>query len=164
MVAIAREMDELADLSGEEERIGDACWVRFLISTVIGDIKRARDQVPVYARLSDDLRQPSQRWYAGVMRSIVLILDGHLGEAEVVVDATLLLGEHAQAWDARASHRLGLSMIRWEQGRLCELEPLLLAVHRRVPRLPALRLPAGARPRRSGSARRGARAGRRTVW
>ncbi|MDP1818850.1 MAG: AAA family ATPase [Acidimicrobiales bacterium] len=125
MVELADEIEALAAVSGEEERIGDACWMVFLVSTMVGDLRRARAQVPAYARLADDLRQPSQRWYAGVMQSIVLILDGRLAEAEELMDQTVQLGAGAQPWDASASHRFSLSMIRWEQGRLAEMEPLL---------------------------------------
>ena len=73
-----------------------------------------------------ELRQPSHLWYAGLMRTSVLLLDGRLDEAEAQAEQTYAEGMRAQSWDAGAAHLLALSALRREQGRLAELEEDLI--------------------------------------
>ena len=79
-----------------------------------------------YARTAAELRQPSHLWYAGLMRTSVLLLDGKLDEAEAQAEQTYAEGLRAQSWDAGAAHLLALSALRREQGRLAELEEDLI--------------------------------------
>ena len=77
-------------------------------------------------RTAAELRQPSHLWYAGLMRTSVLLLDGRLDDAEAQAEQTYAEGLRAQSWDAGAAHLLALSALRREQGRLAELEEDLI--------------------------------------
>ena len=79
-----------------------------------------------YVWTAAELRQPSHLWYAGLMRTSVLLLDGRLDEAEAQAEQTYAEGLRAQSWDAGAAHLLALSALRREQGRLAELEEDLI--------------------------------------
>ena len=74
------------------------------------------------SRAAQELGQPSQLWYAGVIKTILAMSDGRFGDAESLIDETMGYGRRAQAWDAEASRLLALFVLRREQGRLDELE------------------------------------------
>jgi DNA-binding CsgD family transcriptional regulator len=52
----------------------------------------------------------------------VLLCEGRIAQVEEVRDRTREMGRHVQAWDSEASYLLALSTLRWEQGRLGEIE------------------------------------------
>ena len=120
--AIAEELDRLAEQVGDRELILNPGWVRFIAFMTSGQVWEARAQQELYSRLAGELRQPSQRWYAGVMATILALQDGRFEEAEQLIKETLETGRHAQAWDAEASDLFALFVLRREQGRLAELE------------------------------------------
>ena len=59
------------------------------------------------------------------MRGILLLSEGRLSQVEQLLDESPDFGRQVQAWDAEASYRLGLALLRWEQGRLAEIEDLM---------------------------------------
>ena len=56
---------------------------------------------------------------------MIALLEGRLTEAEELIDAAHSLGERAQGWSAAVTYRLQLYVLRREQGRLEEIEPLI---------------------------------------
>src|SRR4029453_834601 len=74
---------------------------------------------------SDELKQPSARWYSAVLHSDWAFFEGDFARAEEIAEEALHLGEHAQSWDANFSYRITLLSVRREQGRLAEVEDLL---------------------------------------
>ena len=82
-----------------------------------------------------ELRQPAQRWHVGTSRTMLALMEGRLRDAERLMAEALGVGGAAESWNAAVSHRLQLFVLRREQGRLAELEPLMT---RSVPEFPAL--------------------------
>ncbi len=120
--AIAAEVRTLAEASGDRERRSDADWLSLAVAWTQGmpltELWRVADE---YSRLAEELKQPSHRWYAGVMRSMLLLAAGDFALAEPAIEETVRLGRRAQSWDALASYRLAMFVLRREQGRLGEI-------------------------------------------
>jgi DNA-binding NarL/FixJ family response regulator len=127
LVALAAEAVRLADLA---QRPDDATAARLIHFEGIlggGPGELVRPAVEDYRRHAVELRQPSHLWYSEVMWTVILLLEGELEEAETAMADAYAAGMRAQSWDAGATHLLALSMLRWEQGRLGELEEQLVS-------------------------------------
>lgn len=122
LFAFAEELDRLTVQVEERERRMDALFFGFVAFMTRGQMWEARAQAEQHRRLAGELRQPSHRWYAGVVATILALQDGRFGEAEQLLEETLEAGRRAQAWDAEVSHLFALFVLRREQGRLAELE------------------------------------------
>lgn len=121
MSSLAEEAETLT-VGGDAEREGEARWLQFVAFMTLGDLESCRIQQREYTRLADELRQPSQRWYCGVMRDVQALMIGPLHSVEAMLVETRATGATAQAADAEASYRLALLQLRREQGRLGEVE------------------------------------------
>ena len=66
---------------------------------------------------------------------MLALMEGRFDEADELIAATLAVGQQALSWNAIVSHRLGLFVLRREQGRLAELED---TIRRSVHEYPAL--------------------------
>lgn len=65
------------------------------------------------------------------------LMEGPLTGAEALIDETRRAGRAAVGWDAEVSYRLAVAFLRWEEGRLPEMEGL---VARSVSEYPGYRL------------------------
>ena len=79
------------------------------------------------------------------MWTVSLLLEGELEEAETAMNDAYAAGMRAQSWDAGATHLLALSILRWEQGRLGELEEQLVSARSMYPGISTVSLSAPAR-------------------
>jgi eukaryotic-like serine/threonine-protein kinase len=126
-LADATELVEVANRAGDAERAFFGHLYRTIFFLVLGDPRAMRTELDVTTRLADELRQPGYRWGGGVVRPMLALFEGRFDAAEALIEETLSLGERAQSWNAIVSHRLQLFMLRWEQGRLGELEDAIPA-------------------------------------
>jgi DNA-binding SARP family transcriptional activator/tetratricopeptide (TPR) repeat protein len=92
-------------------------------------------ELDALARLAAELRQPAQRWALGTVHTMLALMEGRLDEAERLVAETAAIGQRAAAWSASVSRRMGLFVLRHEQGRLAELDE---TIRRSVHEYPAL--------------------------
>jgi len=132
-LALATEMIRLAEESGDREREHQGHHWRMLALMELGDIPAADVEIASQARLAEELRQPAQRWYTGVVRAMRTLFEGNFEEGERLAEEALILGE------ARYPARLVILgaqrfVSRWQLGRLHELEA---AVKRYLERYPA---------------------------
>src|SRR5439155_26292677 len=104
-----------------------------------GDLPGAHAELAAMAKLAEELRQPSQSWVVAVERSLLALLEGRLFDAEDLIFEARNLGERAQGWNAVVSFRLQLYVLRWEQGRLAEVEEVVRASVRDYPTYPVWR-------------------------
>ena len=134
---LAAEAVANADRSRERDRRGDALMVSTLTDLMFGDIDRARESLSRYMAVGDELSRPSFQWYGVVVDAVLQLSDGRLTQAEDSIERARLMGRQVQAWDAEVSYCLALAMLRWEQGRLAEVEAL---VHDATTRFPGYRV------------------------
>ena len=121
-LADATELVEVAEQAGDAERAFFGHLYRTIFFLVLGEPQAMRTELEVTTRLADELRQPGYRWGVGVVRPMLALFEGRFEAAEALIEEALALGERAQSWNAIVSHRLQLFVLRWEQGRLAELD------------------------------------------
>jgi tetratricopeptide (TPR) repeat protein len=118
--ALADEILELADTTSdrETELIGRARRAAGAIEA--GDIGAAEADIAAHAELADQLRMPYHQWVAASMRAMRTLLQGSPGRAEQRAEEALAL--LPARLDAIYTHLNQLTQVRWDQGRLGELQ------------------------------------------
>jgi DNA-binding SARP family transcriptional activator/class 3 adenylate cyclase len=117
-----------------------AHWLRALSAMELGDIGEVDRCLDVAERLAVELRQPTPRYWTKVLRAGRVLLSGRIAEAESLSLEFLALGESSGQPDARTYFRIQRFQIRFEQGRLDELESSLAKSVARNPEAPELPL------------------------
>jgi len=121
-IAVTDELIALAEQIGDTERVFAAHDHRLHGLWILGVRADVEAVLEAQAALADELRQPAQRWHVGTGRTMLALMEGRFEQAEQLISETLAIGERAQSWNAVVSQRLGLFVLRREQGRLAELE------------------------------------------
>lgn len=121
-------LDELARI-----RSGDPAGALDVLTFQIGDLAEAADRQALdlalasFARHVQSSRDPFHRWTDASFRAAVALLEGRYAEAEALAAEALESGRGAQARSAVLGYAQQLFLLRGEQGRLDEVEPLLRA-------------------------------------
>ena len=138
-VEVADKLISLGEQIGDKERMFaghdhrlNCLWVRTDRAGVDAELDAMRT-------LADELRQPAQHWHVGTGQTMLALMDGRFEEAEQLLADTLAVGDRAESWNAAVSHRLGLFVLRREQGRLAELEDAITQSVDEYPSLPRFR-------------------------
>ena len=92
-----------------------------------------REEVAIAARVGD----PTAEWLCECASSLLLSLRGDLRGAEGAADRALALAQQSSQPDGASFYASSISAIRWQQGRLPELAPLLDAALEQNPGLPS---------------------------
>jgi class 3 adenylate cyclase/tetratricopeptide (TPR) repeat protein len=87
--------------------------------------------------LVSELKQPFSEWTTTMWRATRAMLDGRLGESDALATEAFEIGQRAGIDVALGAYVAQLTVIRWLQGRLVELEPLLEATSKQYPDIPA---------------------------
>jgi tetratricopeptide (TPR) repeat protein len=103
-----------------------------------GDFVTADDCVAACGQLSDDLGQPVLRWYASALRSTRALIAGRIVEAGEMAEEAFAIGRVARPKDALLFYLFQLFGVRFEQGRLGEIEEQIDEGARVVP-MPLIR-------------------------
>ncbi len=122
MAALLDEIDGIAIAVGDRERLAENHWSRTVALATIGaaaDVFRA--EIEAGARLARELRQPALLWYHVQWRAAIALNEGRLGDAEALLQEVRRTGDRAVPWDADYAFRVGLFLVRREQGRLDEV-------------------------------------------
>ena len=118
--ALANEILELARTTGdpEMELIGRARRVSGAIE--VGNIGAAEADIAAHAELAAQLRMPYHQWVAASMRAMRALMHGSPGRAEQRAEEALAL--LPARLDAVYTHLNQVTQVRWDQGRLGELQ------------------------------------------
>jgi tetratricopeptide (TPR) repeat protein len=103
-----------------------------------GDIEGADRALQAAERLADDLAQPTLRWLVGLIATTRTIMAGDLEEGERRARAGFELGQATGQGEAPTILAAFLYLIRFEQGRLGELEERITERVAAVPNLLSL--------------------------
>ena len=125
LIPYVDEIREVAEKTGDRERMFQCYWLQHIIWMALGDTARLDAVVESHRAIADELKQRSQQWYSHVMRSVLALFRGEYGDAERLAEEARELGERAQSWDAEFSYRAVLYALRRDQGRLAEVEGLI---------------------------------------
>jgi DNA-binding SARP family transcriptional activator len=138
-VALAKELIDVAVEAGDLERAVEGHEYHLESSIDLGDLTSAHADVAAMTRLAEELRQPTQRWLAGLMRTHVALLEGRFAEAERLMTETRSLGERVQRWEAIGYYGLQLYVLLGELGRVEELDELVRGAVKENPTYPIWR-------------------------
>ncbi len=116
MRVLAEQAISLAAEAGDQEHVAAARLNRLQSIFATGPPDLVRPAFEDYAKTAAELRQPSHLWYAGLMRTSVVLLEGRLEEAEAQAEQTYSEGLKAQSWDAGAAHLLALQRVATRAG------------------------------------------------
>ena len=124
-LAVAGEVMRIADAAGDDVATLEAQTWRIHDLLELGDIEAVDLAIRTFTRLADRLKQPIFLWHVATWRVMRALLEGRLGDAETLLDEALAAGQRAQQQSALMRYGEGLLMLRYEQGRLRELEGLV---------------------------------------
>jgi len=133
------------ELLALSERIGDpsfkslGLWLAYRAAVESADIESADRHLQANDRLTADLGQPTLRWAYCWDRDGRVLLAGRVDEAERLVREAFELGRATGQPDAELFFAAQLFQVRFEQGRLEEVQELLTDAAVRTPQMPALR-------------------------
>lgn len=105
----------------------------------LGEFNAAARSLAEQGRIAERLGDPTAIWLTACGRSLHASLRGNLDDAEQGAQAALELGQESSQPDALAFFLSQLCSIRWQQGRLGELAPILAEALERHPGLPSFR-------------------------
>ncbi len=107
----------------------------------LGRIEEARAHLDRQSAIAEEQRQPFERWRVSVCRAALALLAGSLREAEELASAAGELGAANGIPNAAVTLSIQIYRIRLEQGRLDELEPIIVDFGRSMAHIPAARGP-----------------------
>jgi hypothetical protein len=88
------------------------------------DVVGLCSQVETSTRLAREIRQSLFLWFDSIFMAMRGMLEGWLDEADRLVQQALALGQRVGEQGALQAFGAQMFMLRWEQGRLQELEPV----------------------------------------
>jgi tetratricopeptide (TPR) repeat protein len=133
-LAMAAEVVRLAETGGDRVMVLRGREFLMADQLELGDLPALEQELEAYDRVAQELRQLHFSWHVPLFRAGQALLGGRLEEADRLAADALALGRRARDPVAAIYHTIVLVGIRWEQGRLPELEDTLA---RFVDRFPA---------------------------
>jgi class 3 adenylate cyclase/tetratricopeptide (TPR) repeat protein len=121
-LALSTEVVHLAQTSGD--RVLALRGRGFLMANLLelGDMPALRRELAIYERTAQELRQLHFLWHIPMFRAGQEVLHGRFDEAERLAQDALVLGRRARDPVAPIYFGIVLTQLRWDQGRLPELE------------------------------------------
>jgi DNA-binding SARP family transcriptional activator len=138
-LAYSEELVPLAERVGDPVIVAWASLVRFRALIESGNVEAADPHLDQAERLTGELGQPTLRFLVGWFRTARTILAGDLEEGERRALTGFELGQATGQRDPRSFLAIQLFILRFDQGRLGELEEHLAERVAATPGVPALR-------------------------
>jgi tetratricopeptide (TPR) repeat protein len=104
-----------------------------------GRIDEVKRVVRRERELAGRLGEPSARWLARYDEATVATIAGHLADAERLASEALEIATDSGQPDALSLYASQLTNIRYDQGRLAELQPMIAETAAASPRIPSFR-------------------------
>lgn len=122
-LSIANEMRDVAEATGEPERLIDAHMMLFLAYMDYGRIADARAEMDIVINLARELRQPAQLWLTFASAAVLALLEGDYAAAERSIGIEAQPGlPTTPIQDDVSAMRMHRFLLRREQGRGAEEE------------------------------------------
>ncbi len=140
---LGERLENTAENLSLAERVGDpvplfwASMYRMVATLSAADIAEADDHLDRLRAIAGQLGLPVLRWEAALHSAWRALLGGHLWEAEELASLALEIGTSSGQPDAWAVYAGQIFLIRYDQGRLQELEGVVSRAVAENPGLPA---------------------------
>ncbi len=123
-LTLTAELVELADRLGDPAVSSRAWFLRYRVALEAGDTTQSNRAVEAFTELATTLGEPTLRWAKSWIQTGRLLYAGQIPEADAEANAALQLGRASGQADAAYIFNYALFAIRYEQGRLGELEEM----------------------------------------
>ncbi|CAD6517332.1 hypothetical protein LMG27952_00834 [Paraburkholderia hiiakae] len=124
----------LAEKSNDVLRALDAqAWQMFELME-LGDLSTWRVRLEQCERRAAELRQPFESYVAATSRATFALMEGRFDAAARLIEQALQIGRRMPGLDAPGVYGMQMFTLRFEQGRLRELAPLVRAFVNAMPR------------------------------
>lgn len=120
--SVATDLASLESDLRERDVVTRAQAVRVLAALELGDFAELDVAIARHRRLADQTKQPTPRLHTRAFLSMRALMEGRLAEAEGHTAEILEAGEQAGSPAALQTAALQLLFLRWEQGRIGEME------------------------------------------
>jgi tetratricopeptide (TPR) repeat protein len=139
-LAAVDELLRLAEQTGNNElRLQGHIW-RVPELLQLGDLKAIEHEFEAANQVVEQLRKvPQYRWFEAVFRAMRAALEGRFEEAEPLAQQALAIGQGVQDETALQVFGTQLFVLRWQQGRLQDLEAVFKGFVERYPAIRAFR-------------------------
>jgi class 3 adenylate cyclase/tetratricopeptide (TPR) repeat protein len=138
-LTMAEEVLRLAEHSRDKELEANGYGWRGIHMLHIGDIAGVDADIERLGALVNELKQAFSMWTFTMWRVTRMMLVGRLEECEAIAAEALEFGQRGGNTVAMAAYAAQLTVIRWMQGRLDELESVLEMAAAQLPDVPAFR-------------------------
>jgi hypothetical protein len=135
--ALLDEMQVLADQLGDPLAQSAVYSGRSFEAFERGDTEAALDALAKFEEIGTRLGRPVLVWQSRWANSTAALLAGDVDRAEMLAEDCLRLGTESGQPDAIQFYAALLIAVRWHQGRVGELEPLVAQVTADTPGVPA---------------------------
>jgi tetratricopeptide (TPR) repeat protein len=122
---LASSILDLARRTGDRELAADGSGWRLFARLELGDLAGVEQDLDALCRLAEETRHPHYRWLAAMFRAMRALLGARFDEAERLAADALAVGQAHGNPNALVAYGSQLYVLRWGQGRLEEIEPLL---------------------------------------
>jgi eukaryotic-like serine/threonine-protein kinase len=126
LLAVSRELIEVAEGFGSRS---DVVWAHlFLIGDLaqLGDMDAVKNEIALTCDLADQMREPSFSGWRALWDAMLLMREGRYEEAERRVIEVGPIAQRTQHPGWIGTFSAQFFAIRWAQGRIGELEPIVL--------------------------------------
>jgi class 3 adenylate cyclase/tetratricopeptide (TPR) repeat protein len=139
-LAFANELISYAEEIGDRELVGFGHGWRSIMLFWLEDLEESDRELAVTVAINDELKMPLFTYLLLVLDAARRAMRGAISEAERLATEALEIGQGAVgAPAALVVYGVQLLAIRWVQGRIAELEPLIRGQLEQFPMLPTLR-------------------------
>jgi tetratricopeptide (TPR) repeat protein len=138
-LAVADEVVRLAESCGDRERgLAGLGW-RITDLLVLGERHAVDESIRLCLHWAESLPQPAHTWYATHSLAMIAMVDGRFDSVEDLTSTALSFNPQLHDQSASQSWAIQIYALRGEQGRLGELEELMVAGADLYPTVPAWR-------------------------
>ena len=139
-LTLTGEIMRIADELGDPVPALEAQTWRIHELLELGDVEAVDLGIQSFERRASHLKQPVHLWHLATWRVTRALLEGRLVEAEALLGEALAAGQRAQQQSAFMRYGEQLLMLRWEQGRMAELEGMVRMGVDQAPTVPTWRI------------------------
>ncbi len=123
--ALASSIIDLARRSGDREMAADGHGWRLFAHLELADLTGVERDLDALARLANETRHPHYVWLTAMFRGMRALLAGRFDDGDRLAHEALALGQRYGNTNTLVAYGSQLYVLRWGQGRLAEIEPLL---------------------------------------
>ena len=124
-LVIADELRELAQQSGDAQRLAHAHLHRVITLLMLGRVQELQPDLETISRIGEELKRPSHLWEARAGQASLALAAGRLTAAEELIAEAFALGERAKPEVAIPVIRLQQYTMSEFRGDLDQLEPAI---------------------------------------